>query len=249
VKQILKQAVRRAIGEPYVGKRLKLRWLKPRLRELGLDPQWILDVGSEDATFTYWLARFYPGARIDSVDIDHDAIAACIAAQPRRTRDRIAFKVQPLAEVPSARYDAIVVFDVLEHIRDDSTAVRELARALRPRGRLLVHVPERTYVDSHGSVHEWTDETAWQSNPGHVRAGYTPEQLADLVIAAGLQVVSVERWNRRWSAVAHEIYARLEWPRPLRLLSIPITDVCAALDRRRPPSEGNTVWLVAERSG
>jgi hypothetical protein len=77
VKQHAKQFVRRSIGEPYVGKRLKLRRLDGVLPTLGLRPSSVLDAGGEDATFVYWLADLYPEATITAVDIDADAIDAC----------------------------------------------------------------------------------------------------------------------------------------------------------------------------
>jgi methylase of polypeptide subunit release factors len=83
LKQLVKQAVRRTVGEPYVGKRMKLRRL-PRVMA-GLEaPRSILDAGAEDATFVYWLADRYPAARVTAVDIDAAAIAACLAARPAK---------------------------------------------------------------------------------------------------------------------------------------------------------------------
>ncbi len=55
-KQHAKQVIRRVIGEPYVGKRLKMRRLGQVLPALKLEPAAILDAGTEDATFVYWLA-------------------------------------------------------------------------------------------------------------------------------------------------------------------------------------------------
>lgn len=48
-----------------------------------------------------------------------------------------------LEAAPAARYDAIVAFDVLEHFSRDEvmTFLGGAARALRPGGRLVLHVP------------------------------------------------------------------------------------------------------------
>jgi SAM-dependent methyltransferase len=45
----------------------------------------------------------------------------------------------PLAD---GAFDLAVALDVLEHVRDDGAALRELARVLAPGGRLLVTVPQ-----------------------------------------------------------------------------------------------------------
>jgi hypothetical protein len=134
---------------------------------------------------------------------------------------------------------------VLEHIEDDHSAARDLARALKPGGSLLVHVPRDRWTTLSGVVHRVSDQDAWRINPGHVRMGYSPESLRDLLVGAGLEVREVETWLGKWGSLAHQIYARLEHPLPLRLLTIPITDACAALDNRFIQPAGNTVFARA----
>lgn len=45
------------------------------------------------------------------------------------------------ASLPDACVDAIVILNVLEHIEDDSAAIRNCFRMLKPGGRLVVEVP------------------------------------------------------------------------------------------------------------
>jgi SAM-dependent methyltransferase len=247
VKQLAKQAVRRTIGEPYVGKRLKLRRVAPAMRRLGLDPRTILDAGAEDATFVYWLADAYPKAHVSAVDIDEQAMAACTAARPAKYADRVDFRVGYFADLEPSSFDVVTAFDVLEHIDDDSAAVADLYQALRPGGWLLVHVPRNQWTHADGRVEVVAPEDAWQINPGHVRMGYSPEGLRALIAGAGFDVVDEDIWLRRQAVRAHAAYTRLEHPAALRLLSLPVTDVLSVLDRRRPAAEGNSVWLVARR--
>jgi len=248
-KQRAKQLVRRAIGEPYVGKRLKLRRLSRVLPGLDLHPAAILDAGTEDATFVYWLADLYPTATVIAVDIDASAIAACRAAQPAAYAPRVHFEEASFTSLEAESFDLITAFDVLEHIDDDHAAAANLARALRSGGTLLVHVPRDRWTTWSGTVQRVPDDEAWRINAGHVRQGYSPESLRELLVSAGLHVEQTETWVGRWGVLAHAVYRRLERPVPLRLLSIPVTDVCARLDRRRPRPEGNTVFACAVKRG
>jgi SAM-dependent methyltransferase len=245
LKQRTKQTVRRLVGEPYVGKRLKQIRLGIVLEQLELAPTAILDAGTEDATFVYWLAHRYPRAFVTAVDIDEAAIADCIAARPARYRNRIDFRVATFAELPAASYDLITIFDVLEHIDDDGGAVRELARALRPGGTLLAHVPRNRWKTWHGEIKVVPDHEAWKINPGHVRMGYSPSQLRSLLASGGLEVNDVQTWLGRWGVLAHEIYGRLEHPAPFRILSIPATVAAARIESRQPFEDGNTVFARA----
>jgi SAM-dependent methyltransferase len=52
---------------------------------------------------------------------------------------------------PTNTFDLILSHEVLEHVQDDSEAVREIVRALRPSGRLVLFVPNRGYpFETHG---------------------------------------------------------------------------------------------------
>jgi 2-polyprenyl-3-methyl-5-hydroxy-6-metoxy-1,4-benzoquinol methylase len=244
-KQRAKQFVRRTIGEPYVGKRFKLRRIARALSSVELNPMTILEAGCEDATFVYWLADRYPRASVTAADVDKAAINACIAARPRRYKGRVRFVHASLVQLEHKTYDLITAFDVLEHVLADDVAVAALVRALRTGGTLLVHVPRDQWTTWSGTVHRFKNAEAWRINPGHVRQGYAPESLRALLTAGGLEVVQLETWLGRWGVLAHEVYKRLEQPAPLRLLSIPVTDVLALLDARRPRPEGNTVFARA----
>jgi SAM-dependent methyltransferase len=74
---------------------------------------------------------------------------------------------------PDAAFDACLCSEVLEHVASDAAAAAELARVLRPGGRLLVSVP--TPPAPH--------------DPNHVREGYTFAELRALLGAAGFEVV------------------------------------------------------------
>lgn len=247
-KQRAKQVLRRTVGEPYVGKRLKLRNLARVMPTLDLDPRSILDAGAEDATFVYWLADRFPNATVTALDIDQDAVEACRQVMPRSYAGRVAFEVGSFDSLKPEQFDLITAFDVLEHIRDDVHAVRDFFRALRPGGVLLVHVPRDVWTHRDGRRERVPDAEAWRINAGHVRQGYSPEGLRHLVEGAGFEVRTVDTWLRRWGVTAHAVYRGLERPTPLRLLTLPFTDVAAWMDRRRPADEGNTVWLEAVRA-
>ena len=51
-------------------------------------------------------------------------------------------------DTPAGSYDCVILVNVLEHIEDDSTAVSECMRILRPNGHLLVLVPALPFLFS-----------------------------------------------------------------------------------------------------
>ena len=146
----------------------------------------LLDAGCGDGTLSFLLAR--RGWRVVGVSSDADAIArlrergAALGLPP----DRIEFRFHDLARdgPPSppgkTGFDAALCFDVLEHIADDRAALAAVAASLREGGRLLLTVPDRTAPPL------WGDAVLAAEAGGHVRAGYTRDELLALLREAGL---------------------------------------------------------------
>jgi SAM-dependent methyltransferase len=83
-------------------------------------------------------------------------------------------------EVPFAdAFDVVGAFDVLEHVEDDETVLREVLRAVRPGGGLLVTVPQ------HPRLWSAADDFA-----GHVRR-YTRSELLEKAGRAGWRPLRV----------------------------------------------------------
>jgi len=53
--------------------------------------------------------------------------------------------------LPSSTFDLILSHEVIEHVQDDHTAVREMVRLLKPGGRITLFCPNRGYpFETHG---------------------------------------------------------------------------------------------------
>lgn len=102
-----------------------------------------------------------------------------------------------------ASFDHAYSISVLEHIEEpgDADALRELARVVRPGGRVLVTLPHAT-----ASREDWSDTPVFANEPGGDRSlfqrWYTSPQVDALVAAAaGLELVSREivRMQPNWN--------------------------------------------------
>jgi SAM-dependent methyltransferase len=106
------------------------------------------------------------------------------AVELARRRGLEAYRSDPrFLPVPSAEYDLVLAFDVLERAEDDRAVAAEIARVLRPGGRALIAVP--------------ADPALWSTHDlslGRVRR-YTREALAEVVGDAGLLVERMWSWN------------------------------------------------------
>lgn len=126
-------------------------------------PSRLLDVGSADGPSARWLPE--PG-RV-AVDTDARGLVA--------GRDVCASALAlPFA---AGTFDVVAAFDVIEHCQPEEVAVAELARVLRPGGRMLVSVPAYSWA--------WTDHDV---RAGHHRR-YTRRRLVAALEGEGLEVV------------------------------------------------------------
>jgi SAM-dependent methyltransferase len=85
--------------------------------------------------------------------------------------------MEALAAAPDASYDAVVLFDVLEHLTRDEVidAIDAIARVLKKGGRLILHVPNG--ASPFGTLMIYSDFTH--------EVAFTPESLAQLFLASG----------------------------------------------------------------
>jgi SAM-dependent methyltransferase len=76
---------------------------------------------------------------------------------------------------PTGYFDLILSHEVLEHVRNDRLAAAEMARVLKPGGRLVLFVPNRGYpFETHGIY--WKGEYRFGNIP---LVNYLPRRLRD----------------------------------------------------------------------
>jgi SAM-dependent methyltransferase len=114
--------------------------------------------------------------------------------------DRGAVELADLHELrfEAGAFDAIVCGEVLEHLDDDQTAVREFARVLKPGGVVVASVPANPWR------YDWSDHWA-----GH-RRRYTAAGLAERFTAAGFADVDVTDYGFPLLGLYHrQVYRRM----------------------------------------
>jgi len=99
----------------------------------------ILDVGCGTGTMLTYLSRF---GTAEGVDVDAEAVEYCRA----RGLQRVSQSAAGTLSFESNTFDLATALDVIEHIDDDVSALREIRRVLRPGGRLLMTVPAYRFL-------------------------------------------------------------------------------------------------------
>ena len=136
------------------------------------------------------------------------------------------------------RYDTVLCLNVLEHVDDDVSALRRMASALEPGGRLVVLVPQ------HESLYSEMDREL-----GHFRR-YRARDLTDKMSEAGLRVVHVQDFNAM-GALGWFTSARLLGRKQMDTPSLKLYDVTVPIHGRLErwlPLPGLSVIAVGEKS-
>ena len=193
------------LGESYHPGGLNLT--RHLLDQIGVaDGQRVVDVASGTGATALLAARDYD-ARVDGVDLSAANVALATGGTASAGfADRVAFHVGDAEAVPlpDACADAVLCECALCTFPDKATAVTEMARLLRPGGRLGMTdvAAERARLPD-----ELTGLTAWVACIADARP---VGEYAELVEGAGLRVVTTERHTGALTRMIDQIGARLE---------------------------------------
>jgi SAM-dependent methyltransferase len=155
-----------------------------------------LDIGADNGVISYLLRQ--RGGEWHSADLDERTVISI--------RQLVGSNVHQIDGGPTpfrnAAFDQVVILDFLEHVRDDRAFTRELARILRPGGRVIINVPHlkpRSLLNRFRHAIGLTDE--WH---GHLRPGYTAESLRQ-VLGPDFVVERVTTYSRAFSELVDTV--------------------------------------------
>lgn len=154
-----------------------------------LEGQACLDVGADNGVISLLLRQ--KGGLWHSADLDPKAVASI----ERLVGQRVHQLDGGPTEFADGQFDLVVIVDFLEHITGDRAFCAELARIIRPGGRLVVNVPHVKPGLIEPLRHALGLTDAWH---GHVRPGYTAAGLAD-TLGPGFRVERVRTYSKAFS--------------------------------------------------
>lgn len=194
----------------------------------------VLEVGSGQGDFA---AQFRGLRRLVLTDVDATAVELLRQRFARRPEVEVmAFDLDSVAELAQP-VQSVVAINVLEHIADDTAALRALAKLVEPGGAIVLWVP--AYPALYGDFDRLV---------GHHRR-YTPAALRRVADDAGLAVERCHAVNLlgglAWWAAVRMGGTGSPKPRMVAAYDRYVVPVTRAIERLRPPPFGQSVLCVA----
>lgn len=166
-------------------------WLKHHLPSVRDGSKRLLDVGCSTGAFTIGAARrgySALGLTWDQQEVNKARHRALLSNAPLAQ-----FEAQDVRQLNQrsdlfAGFDIALCFENIEHIINDRKLMADMSRCLKPGGTLLLTTPNFNKIPiSKG------DNGPFElvEDGGHVRSGYTPEDLTNLCASSGFKVVQI----------------------------------------------------------
>ena len=113
-----------------------------------------------------------PFGRVHALDIAHESMKHCYD----RGFERVVTASGHELPFGDASFDFVGLFDTIEHIPDDASVLREVARILKPTGLVFLSVPAYQFLYSQNDrlVHHCRRYTRSQMNTLLEESGFTP---------------------------------------------------------------------------
>ncbi|HWH31640.1 MAG TPA: class I SAM-dependent methyltransferase [Egibacteraceae bacterium] len=221
------------------------RFARARIRGLA-----VMDAGCGEGYGAAMLAD--AASAVTGVELVPDVVAHAKAAYPPAAHPGLSFVEADLCRLPmpDASFDAVVSFQVIEHLPDVGGYLDEIRRVLKPGGEFLCATPNRL---------TFTPGSDTPVNPFHVKE-FTAAELAEclgsrfrvkavLGVHHGGRIKALERLARKPVTDLQFAAPPDEWPRWLRTaiaavqprdFTLKAADVDASLDlvavAQRPPT-------------
>ena len=229
---------------PWFMNGLKLRYL---LSDLASVRGRVLDVGCGAGQVAKAVKRERPDLEVSACDVSRSALEAASASS-----EGVDFRLATAEQLPFAtgEFDFVWIFDVLEHVEDPESVLREVARVLKPGGGFHIVLPlegqPRTLYRLVGCGTRWTAKVR---HGGHIQI-FAASRLRALAAACGLPVTRT-RWSYHFTLQVLDLlyFTWLDWRGPV---SGSVEDMSAArggaigrVMRGASRAVATTAWIEA----
>jgi SAM-dependent methyltransferase len=164
-----------------------------RRNEKGL----LLDVGCSHGAFSFELARM--GYTVVGIDVNKESVEIARKIQEHLGLKSVVFHHMDILSnhFQEKQFDVIIMFEALEHIKEDLKVIQEFNRILNDKGILIISVPYAENIEEYDKpvgACKSKDGTyvCVGEGGGHYRNGYNLERIESILKNSGFVIVRGE---------------------------------------------------------
>jgi SAM-dependent methyltransferase len=159
------------------------------------------DAGAGFGQYSFFILQQYPETEVLAVDLDGEKLSAFAGYCKKYMKAEVRAETADLQEyIPAEEQDLIIAVDILEHIEDDLTVLKNFYQGSKPGARLIISTPYATKEASFAAE--------------HFRNGYTENDLSEKLGQAGWIIEKLWYSYGFWGNIAWYLTMRI----PLSLL-------------------------------
>jgi SAM-dependent methyltransferase len=205
------------------------------------------DAGAGFCQYSYFILKKYPQSRVLTVDLKDDYMRSFKNYAETYLTGSVTIKQADLQEfVPDSKFDLAIAVDILEHIEDDVSVLKNIYSSLNNSGFLLISTPS-----NFDEAAAFTEE--------HVRPGYDKRELEEKLKLSGYEIVE--------SIYSYGKFGKLAWrigmKTPMQLagkgifgmfcsafwmlITYPLNYLLMKMDVKTHNAAGNGIIIVARK--
>lgn len=144
-----------------------------------------LDAGCGNGAFSF--AAYKKGNRVLGIDFDPAKLKKCEEFRDYLKIDssRCEFKVFNIYKLEELgrKFDQIICFETLEHLKNDKEIIGEFSQILKRGGTLHISVPSSERKFYYG------EKLSQEEDGGHMRLGYSHKELEEMLKKSGFEII------------------------------------------------------------
>ncbi len=225
------------IGIPHIGLRMRILLIKKIAKKLSKNTL-VLDAGCGYGVLSFELAKL--GLSIESIDFDSNRIKQ--VTDMTKDFPKLGKYINPhtgsVLEIncPDKKFDLTICSEVIEHLKQDGQAVKELSRVTKSGGLVVISVP----TDSPRNFVEFR-------KLGHERPGYSKKMLEDLADKNNLKLIKYIPYEFTIGRISARLNLALKYPPLIALLFYPFY-IISFLDFLIPMGEANASVTIFKKN-
>jgi 2-polyprenyl-3-methyl-5-hydroxy-6-metoxy-1,4-benzoquinol methylase len=212
-----------------------IKILKPYLEDVNT----VLDIGSGVGTIDFYLGS--RGKEVTGIEISTSAVMLAKKNAKLFNLDKIVTFINAAfpSKITSGKYDLVIFSEVIEHLEDDTMALKDIWKILKPGGLLIITTPSKN-----APLYRLGLLNKFDISVGHLRR-YTLPELTMQVEKNGYKVIGS---GRHEGILRNYLFTNRNAGKLLKFVKWKISNVISMIDGMTIPLFGESnIHIIAQK--